>query len=193
MNNAARGYKSKTLAVWIALLGGSFGLHRFYLHGLGDRRGWLFAWPTLLGMYGVQRMRRLGQDDQLAWLLIPLLGLMLAGSMLAAIVYGLTPDEKWNARFNPRGPAHRTGWATIIAVVLALAVGAGVLMATLAFSAQRYFEYQAEPPKRVSAESLQHWRLTLAPFRYNFAGASARREPRRHLRADQGKSARLSQ
>jgi len=144
MTPAARGYRSKTLAAWIALVGGGFGLHRFYLHGFGDLRGWLFPWPTLFGLYGVQRMRHLGQDDHLAWLLIPLLGVMLAGSMLTAIIYGLTPDDQWNARFNPRGPAHRTGWATIIAVVLALAIGAGVLIATVAFTGQRYFEYQAQ-------------------------------------------------
>ena len=38
-------YKSKTLATWIALIGGSLGLHRFYLHGFRDPWGWLFAWP----------------------------------------------------------------------------------------------------------------------------------------------------
>jgi hypothetical protein len=141
------GYKSKTLATWIALLGGSLGLHRFYLRGPRDRWGWLFPWPTLVGLYGVQRMRVLGQDDRLAWLLIPLLGLMLAGTMLTAIVYGLTPDEKWNARHNPQGPEHRSGWLAVIGVVLALAVGAGVLMATLAFIGQRAFEIQAEAPR----------------------------------------------
>ena len=41
--------QSKTLATWIALLGGSLGLHRFYLHGLRDRWGWLHPLPTLLG------------------------------------------------------------------------------------------------------------------------------------------------
>ena len=50
--------KSKTLATWVALIGGSLGLHRFYLHGLRDRWGWLFLWPTLVGLYGVQRMRQ---------------------------------------------------------------------------------------------------------------------------------------
>ena len=56
-------------------------------------------------------MRELGADDRLAWVLIPLLGLTLAAAMLSAIVYGLTPDENWNARFNPRRPAaaHRLG------------------------------------------------------------------------------------
>ena len=141
--------KSKTLATWIALLGGSLGLHRFYLHGFRDPWGWLFPLPTLVGLYGVQRMRAFGQDDRLAWLLIPLLGLMLAGTMLAAIVHGLTPDEKWNARHNPRGDGPRSGWLAVIGVILALMLGAGVLMATIAFSGQRWFEYQAQgtPPR----------------------------------------------
>ena len=137
-------YKSKTLATWIALVGGSVGLHRFYVHGPGDRWGWLFPLPTLIGLYGVQRMRALGADDHIAWVCIPLLGLTLSVSMISAIVYGLTPDETWNQRFNPNGPEHQTGWATIFGVVAALVLGAGVLMATLAFSGQRYFEYQAE-------------------------------------------------
>src|SRR5580765_2324886 len=138
------GHKSKTLATWLALLGGSVGLHRFYLHGFRDAWGWLFVAPSLVGLYGVQRMRHLGVDDHVAWVLIPFLGAVLSAAMLSAIVYGLTPDEKWNARFNPAGPDHRMNWATVIGVATALIVGGGVLMATLAFSAQRYFEYQAE-------------------------------------------------
>ena len=149
------GYKSKTLATWIAVIGGSLGLHRFYLHGFGDRWGWLFVVPTLLGAYGVQRMRQLGGDDHQAWVLIPMLGLMIAVAMLSAIVYGLTPDERWNARYNPTGPQHRTGWPAIIGVVVALVVGGGVLMATLAFSAQRYFEYHAEAVQTNSARPIQ--------------------------------------
>lgn len=134
--------KSKTLATWIALIGGSLGLHRFYLHGLRDPWAWLFPWPTLLGIYGVQRARWLGLDDPLAWLLIPLLGLMLAATMLHAIVIGLTHADAWNARFNAGSQAPESGWLTVIGVIFALAFGAAALMATLAFSAQRYFETQ---------------------------------------------------
>jgi hypothetical protein len=144
MTADAQGYKSKTLATWIAILGGSVGLHRFYLYGLGDRQGWLFAAPTFVGLYGVERMRDLGGDDHVAWVLIPFLGLTLTIGMFSAIFYGLMPDDKWNARFNPQGPAHRMGWGAVIGVAAALIVGCGVLMATIAFSAQRYFEYQAE-------------------------------------------------
>lgn len=143
-------YKSKTLATWLALLLGGFGLHRFYLHGLTDRWGWLFPAPTLLGLYGLQRMDQLGQDDRLSWLLMPLLGLSLAVAMLSAIVYGLTPDEKWQARHNPDHPLRASGWAAVIGVVLSLLIGGAVLMTTIAFSAQRYFETQAEAAREIS-------------------------------------------
>ena len=148
-------YKSKTLATWIALIGGSVGLHRFYLHGFRDAWGWLFVVPSMVGLYGVQRMRHLGVNDHLAWALIPLLGLMLSIAMLSAIVYGLTPDEKWNARFNPNGPAHQMNWATVVGVATALIIGGGVLMATIAFSAQRYFEYAAETSQGKTATPIQ--------------------------------------
>lgn len=138
------GAKSKTLATWIAIVAGPLGLHRFYLHGFRDLPGWLHPLPTLIGLYGVLRARSLGQDDQLAWVLIPLIGCTIAASMLCAIVYGLTSDDKWNARFNAGRGGSRSGWAAVLGAMLALLVGAGVMMATIAFAAQRYFEYQAE-------------------------------------------------
>jgi hypothetical protein len=145
--------RSKTLATWFALLGGGFGLHRFYLHGRTDPLGWLLPIPTLLGLYGVQRARQIGLDDRLSWLLIPLLGLVLAGTMLTAIVYGLTPDEKWDARFNRGGAPSRSGWLAIIGVLLALSVGSTALVATIAFGTQRLFEFSAEPARTAQANS----------------------------------------
>lgn len=137
-------YKSKTAATWLAACGGSFGLHRLYLHGVSDLWAWLHPWPTLLGLVGVLRLRAIGLDDHPAWLLIPLLGLMISQAMLAAIVIGLTPDRKWDARFNPGQPSRATGWGAVLGVIAALLVGGGVLMGTLAFGGQMYFEYQAE-------------------------------------------------
>ena len=147
-------YKSKTIAAWSALLGGPVGLHRFYLYGLQDIWGWLHAIPTLVGLWGMGRALDLGQDDQLSWVLIPVLGCMVAFTMLHAIWYGLMPDEKWHARFNPNlaNPEQATasGWGAVIAVVLALMIGATVLMATIAFSGQRYFEYQVQEGLKIS-------------------------------------------
>ena len=107
--------KSKTLAAWLALVGGPLGLHRFYLHAWATSSAWLLPIPTALGLYGIERVQKLGQDDTLSWLLIPLLGFTVAACCLTAIVYGLMTREQWNARFNPRGPqdaeAGGTRWA----------------------------------------------------------------------------------
>jgi len=146
--------KSKTLAAWLAFLGGPLGLHRFYLHGLGDWRGWLLPLPTALGLHGIQRVQALGQDDQLSWLLIPLLGFTIAACALRAILYGLMPTDAWNARFNPmappEAPAGRTHWGTVFAIALSLMLGTAVLMASLAYSFQHYFEYQIEEARKIS-------------------------------------------
>ncbi len=147
--------KSKTLATWAAFLGGPLGLHRFYLHGLGDLWGWLHPFPTLIGLWGIRRVEEFGLDDHLSWVLIPVLGFTIAATMLQAIVYGLTPDERWHARHNPGLPANAapaSGWGAVIGVALSLMVGATVLMSTIAFSGQRYFEYQVEEALKISQE-----------------------------------------
>jgi hypothetical protein len=146
--------KNKTLAAWLAFLGGPLGLHRFYLHGITDLLGWFLPIPTALGLYGIERVQRFGVDDQWSWVLIPLLGFTIAGCALTAIVYGLTPREKWNARFNHAeaedAASGGTSWFTIFAVALSLLVGTTVLMASIAFSFQRYFEYQVEEGRKIS-------------------------------------------
>lgn len=135
-------YRSKTLATWLALLVGTLGLHRMYVHGFGDRWAWLHVVPTALGLIGAHRMATLGQDDRLATFLVPLLGLMIAQAMLTAIVWGLTPDERWDARHNAGAAGPGSGWAVVIAVIAALLIGGTVLMGSIAFSGQRFFEWQ---------------------------------------------------
>ena len=146
--------KNKTIATWLAFIGGPLGLHRFYLHGKGDLIGWLLPVPTALGLYGLERVQQNGLDDLWSWVLIPLLGFTMAGCALNAIVYGLMTTEKWNARFNrsasaDAAPGH-TNWFTIGAISLALLVGTTALMSSLVFSFQRYFEYQIEEARKIS-------------------------------------------
>jgi len=136
--------RSRAVATWLALVGGGLGLHRFYLHGGRDVWAWLHPLPTLVGGYGFWRMREFGVDDARGSLLVPFLGVMLATTMLQAIVYGLASDERWAARHGAASAAVQRGWLTYSGVVLALAVGTSVAVATIAFTAQRYFESRAE-------------------------------------------------
>jgi hypothetical protein len=140
---AAPAARSRTVATWLALLGGSLGLHRFYLAGARDPWAWLHPWPTLLGAYGFWRMRTWGVDDARGSALVPLLGVMLAATMLQAIVYGLTSDERWAVRHGARRGGAGPAWPVLVAVVIALAAGASIAVATIAFTAQRYFEARA--------------------------------------------------
>ena len=139
-----RHYRSKTLAAWLALALGTLGVHRLYLHGLSDRWAWLHPLPSAAGLLGVMRARSLGQDDTLAWVLIPLLGLMISWAMLCAAVYALTPDEKWDQRYNPGHAVTPTGWGPVLAAIAALLLGGTALMGTVAYGGQKFFEWQLE-------------------------------------------------
>lgn len=146
--------KNKTLAAWLALVGGGFGWHRLYLYGWSDMWAWAHAIPTALGLWGVDRVITYGQDDKLSWLLLPLLGFSIAAACLTGILYALQPPEKWNEHHNPQSDeqaaAGQTNWLTIGALVFALMFGAISLMSGLAFGFQRYFEYQIEEGLKIS-------------------------------------------
>ncbi|MFM8589721.1 MAG: hypothetical protein ACKOBA_06105, partial [Limnohabitans sp.] len=61
---------------------------------------------------------------------------------------------RWNAIYNPgANPEHAagaTGWNTIGAVAAALLIGTGIMMSSIVFSFQRYFEYQIEQSRKIS-------------------------------------------
>jgi hypothetical protein len=146
--------KNKTIATWLAFVGGPLGLHRFYLFGLWDTLGWLLPIPTALSIYGIERVQQYGLDDIASWWLIPLAGFTYAACALNAIVYGLMTPEAWNTRFNrasdAQNPAGQTNWLTIGAIALALLIGTTVLMSSIVVSFQRYFEYQIEEARKLS-------------------------------------------
>ncbi len=140
---ATQAPRSQTLTTWLALVAGGLGLHRFYMHGFKDWMGWAHVPPTVLGTYGIWRMRELGMDDRLAWLLAPALGVSLSIAMLSAIVVGLTAAEQWQG--GASHPRHlflfESPWMRVLGVVVAVMIGATVLITTIAFSAQRFFEW----------------------------------------------------
>jgi len=122
-------HKNKTLATTLALTLGGLGAHRFYLHGNVDRIGLLHA--CSLPIAGLVYSQTEGNMDVFFALLPLLLSYIVA--FIAALVIGLTPDDKWDARFNPgSGTRSRSNWILAVLLVAALMIGATVLIATIA-------------------------------------------------------------
>jgi uncharacterized membrane protein len=87
----------------------------------------------------------------LGWVLAFPGAVSLLAAFLAAIVYGLRPDEKWDRQFNAHTQRQsRSGWTVIFVVIFSLLIGAFLLMTGLAISFQTYFEGQVQAAKALS-------------------------------------------
>lgn len=106
-------FRDKTIATLLAALGGTFGAHRFYLAGPRRLLPWLYV--------------------AFAWTLVP----TFAG-FVEALVFALTPDEKWDARWNAAtGRTSASGWPVILLAVLTFLGGMTLLMTLLSFAIGR--------------------------------------------------------
>ncbi|MFC4931935.1 NINE protein [Massilia sp. GCM10023247] len=120
-------HKNKTLATGLALVLGTLGAHRFYLHGPVDRFGLLHAGSMPVSALLYSQV----QGIQPFYALLPLLVSCVA-AFISALVIGLTPDEKWDARFNAgSGKQSRSTWPLAILLVLTLMIGTTVLIGTI--------------------------------------------------------------
>lgn len=107
--------RDKTIAALLASLGGTFGLHRFYLEGRRRLLPWLYV--------------------AFCWTLIP----TFAG-FIEALRFALMSDERWDARWNRDTGGHTSasGWPAILIAVLTLLGGMTLLMTLLSFAIGRY-------------------------------------------------------
>ena len=120
-------HKNKTFATALAFLLGGLGAHRFYLKGSVDRLGLLHvcSLPATGLVYG------LGHAPNPFWVLLPLILSWLVG-FGEALILGLTPDEKWDARYNRNtGRRSASHWFVILLVVVTMLVGTTAFIATL--------------------------------------------------------------
>ncbi len=137
-------FRSKTLTALLAFLVGSLGGHRFYLYGWRDLFGWAHVIGTALGIPGVLLLIASERTSVLGWGLAMPGAVSVLAAFLAAIVYGLRPDQKWDAQFNPGQAAQSdSGWGVVFIVIFSLLIGAFLLMSGLAVTFQTYFESQS--------------------------------------------------
>ncbi len=121
-------HKNKTLATLLAFLTGGLGLHRFYLAGLFDR--WGLAHAATVPLTGL--LMAVFPDQPAMFTASPLILSGLIG-FIEALVIGLTPDEKWDERYNAAsGRRSHSGWPLAVLLVLTLGAGAVAVIATLA-------------------------------------------------------------
>lgn len=121
-------HKNKTLATLLAAVFGAIGLHRFYLGGKKDKWGWLHFMTLPLSM--TIHYFYFGKPEIVQYGFL-LLSFLIA--ILEALVIGLTPDEKWDARHNGKsGKTSESNWPLAVLLVLTLGVGAFSLIAAIA-------------------------------------------------------------
>lgn len=144
-------FRSKTITAALAFVFGSLGAHRFYLYGMRDIYGWAHLLGTLIGIPGVMLVVASERASMPGWALAFFGAVSLLAAFLAAIVYGLRPDEKWDTQFNAQTQRKsRSGWTVIFIVIFSLLIGAFLLMTGLAISFQTYFEGQVQAAKALS-------------------------------------------
>ncbi len=130
---AAR-FRHKALSALLAFVAGGLGLHRLYL---GLRLWWLPLAVTAAMIPLLVGVRNWYQSPAFFVLMVP----VVAG-FIHALVLALTPDEKFDARFNASaGRQNDSGWDAVLVAIVTLMVGTTVLMTTLVLLFQTYFEH----------------------------------------------------
>lgn len=113
-------HKSKTLSCFLSLLGGSLGLHRFYLHGQRDTGGWIYLGASALYLLLLSASYATGSPALAVATLFPVPVFVAA---IETLVIGLTDDAKWDARHNLYSQRRsKSGWPLAVLLVLTLAV-----------------------------------------------------------------------
>lgn len=114
-STAVPSFKNKTVATALAAIGGTFGLHRFYLVGAGRWLPWIYV--------------------VFSWTLVP----TFAG-FIEALRFATTPDEKWDACWNGATPRRNHSGAIVVLLAIATLLGGLILLLTLiSFALGRYF------------------------------------------------------
>lgn len=126
-------FRRKSLAALLAFLLGALGAHRLYL---GQPRWWLPLGVTALMLPLLAGVRNWYQSPAFFLLMVP----VIAG-FIEALALALTPDEKFDSRFNPGSEQRNSsGWDAVLVAIATLMVGATVTITAIVLLFQTIFE-----------------------------------------------------
>jgi len=146
-------FRSKLIFSALGLFLPGTGFNCFYLLGIKSFWGWIQLTSLITGILGFLLLNTSPESSAAAWVLIVLGFIALEASWLSTIVFGLRPDEKWDAQFNASFQGKQkteSGWPVVICVILSLVIGAGAMMSFLAIGFEQFFIYQIEEAKKLS-------------------------------------------
>jgi len=131
-------FRHKALAALLAAVTGALGLNRVYL---GQGLWWLPLGITLGALPLLFGVRNWYQTPAFFVAMVSVVAGFIQTQVLA-----LMPDEKFDARFNPRTDRrNRSGWNAVLVAIVSLAAGTILLTATIALLFQTYFESVLAP------------------------------------------------
>lgn len=131
----ARAHKNKAFATFLASVFGGIGVHRFYVFGKKDLWAWVHFSSLPLSLLALAIAH--GQQPLLLGVLFVL---SVLSGFLEALVMGVIPDDKWDARHNPdSGKESDSGWPVAMILVLTLGVGATTMIAVMARAFDLFF------------------------------------------------------
>ncbi len=114
-------HRNKVVVAWLASLLGLFSAHWWYL---GRRHAWLMTTFSVV-------MLMLAQFYPVWWDNIPFLLLLLpvSAGIIESLVFALTPDDKFDQRYNPGSEQQtQTGWDAVIAAIVTTFLGGTVII-----------------------------------------------------------------
>jgi hypothetical protein len=145
--------KFKLLFCALGLFFPGTGLNCFYLQGIKSFWGWTQLLALFGGFIGWGFLKDAHFHSSPGWILLTFGFIAVEASWLTTITFGLRPDEKWDAQFNPGIAEHersQSGWLVILTVIFSLVLGAGVMMTFLAVAFEQFFISQLQEARKLS-------------------------------------------
>ena len=145
--------KSKLIFCLLGLFFPGTGLNCFYLQGVKSFWGWTQFFALFGGFVGWGLLKDAHFISGLGWVLLTFGFIAIEASWLTTITFGLRPDEKWDAQFNPGIAEHersQSGWLVVLTVIFSLVLGAGVMMTFLAIAFEQFFISQLQEARKLS-------------------------------------------
>lgn len=129
-------FKSKFLAALLAFVAGGFGAHRLYL---GTRGAWAYPAWLVAGMLAASRFG----TEATTWIIVVFAALPVWIGFAESLGYAVQADERFDALHNARvARRNRNGWNCVLLAIVVLLVGTFVLMTTIIFASQGWYEAQ---------------------------------------------------